>query len=264
MSYLAKGQTADAEATYKKMAGLSKWGASEASLGLADMAIYRGSLAEAVDLLQKGMVEDAANNDKAAAGLKEVILAAIQMSRHQRVAALQSAAKAAQTSDDESVLYPTAEVFLEAGDTAKALQMADKLDKRFEPQSRALGTLIYGESKMKDGKFPDAVSYYQDAQKLADTWLGRLDLGRAYLAAGSYPDAENEFDVCIKRRGEATAVFLDDNPTLRYIPPVYYYEGRAREGLQSPSAAEFYKTFLSIKQAAEADPLVADGKRRLK
>lgn len=264
ISYLAKGQPIDAEATYKKMAGLSKWGSSEAALGLADMSIYQGQLEDAVQLLQKGMAEDTTNSDKAAASLKQVIIAAAEMSRHQRPAALTNAEKAAQASDDESVLYPAAEVFLEEGETAKAQHIADQLDKRFEPQPRALGTLIYGEIKMKDGKLPDAVSYFQDAQKLADTWLGRFDLGRAYLAAGSYPDAENEFDVCIKRRGEATAVFLDDNPTVRYIAPVYYYEGRAREGLQSPSAAEFYKTFLNIKQDGEADPLVADAKRRLK
>ena len=264
IAYLAKGQTADAETTYKKMSGLSKWGSSEAALGLADMAIYQGRSGDAVELLQKGMADDTANSDKAAASLKQVIISAAQMSRHQRAAALANAEKAVQASDDETVLYPAAEVFLEAGETAKALQIADKLDKRFEPQPRALGTLIYGEAKMKDGKLPDAVSYFQDAQKLADTWLGRFDLGRAYLVAKSYPDAENQFDVCIKRRGEATAVFLDDNPTVRYLAPVYYYEGRAREGMQSPSASGFYRNFLDIKQGAEADPLVADAKRRLK
>jgi len=29
---------------------------------------------------------------------------------------------------------------------------------------------------------------------------------------------------------EATAVFLDDVPTYRLFPPVYYYLGRAQEG----------------------------------
>jgi hypothetical protein len=32
----------------------------------------------------------------------------------------------------------------------------------------------------------------------------------------------------MKRRGEATAVFLDEVPSYRYLPPVYYYLGRAR------------------------------------
>jgi len=79
-----------------------------------------------------------------------------------------------------------------------------------------------------------------------------------------YPEADAEFDVALKRRGEATAVFLDDNPSLRYLAAVYYYQGRAREGLQSPGAAESYKAFLAIKHGAENDPLVEDAQRRLK
>jgi eukaryotic-like serine/threonine-protein kinase len=58
-------------------------------------------------------------------------------------------------------------------------------------------------------------------------------------------------------------VYLNDEPTLRYIPPVYYYEGRAREGLQSATANEFYSTFVTMKRAHPADPLVVDAKRRL-
>jgi tetratricopeptide (TPR) repeat protein len=152
---------------------------------------------------------------------------------------------------------------VESGEIEKAEQIADKLASHFEPEPRALGKLIDGELQLRRGRYPDAISAFQEAQKLADSWLGRFDMGRTYLEAGHYPDADNEFDVCIKRRGEATAVFLDDEPTLRYIPPIYYDQGRAREGLQSPSAADFYKTFLTIKHAAEADPMVIDAKRRL-
>jgi hypothetical protein len=69
--------------------------------------------------------------------------------------------------------------------------------------------------------------------------------------------------VCLKRRGEITSVFLDDVPSYHYLPAVYYYQGRAREGLKSPGAAESYKTFLSIKEKSGGDPLVADARKRL-
>jgi hypothetical protein len=70
-------------------------------------------------------------------------------------------------------------------------------------------------------------------------------------------------EACLKRRGEATAVFLDDVPTYRLFPPVYYYLGRAQEGLKSPAAAESYKTFIGIKASSTEDPLVADARRRV-
>src|SRR5437899_6623441 len=45
----------------------------------------------------------------------------------------------------------------------------------------------------------------------------------------------SELEACLKRRGEATAAFLDEQPTYRLFPPLYYYIGRAQEGLKSRS-----------------------------
>src|SRR5437899_11770402 len=72
----------------------------------------------------------------------------------------------------------------------------------------------------------------------------------------------SELEACLKRRGEATAAFLDEQPTYRLFPPLYYYIGRAQEGLKSPAANESYKTFLVLRQNADRDPLVTDARRR--
>ena len=76
-------------------------------------------------------------------------------------------------------------------------------------------------------------------------------------------EASSEFDICLNRRGEATSVFLDDIPSYHLLPAVYYYQGRAGEGLHSQGAAESYKLFLEIKAKGSEDPLVADAHRRL-
>ena len=90
-----------------------------------------------------------------------------------------------------------------------------------------------------------------------------MDLGRAYLDAGAFIEADSELEKCLKRRGEASAVYLDDVPTFRAIPPVYYYLGRAQEGLKSPAADESFKTFLSIKEKGDEAGLVKDAQRRV-
>ena len=92
---------------------------------------------------------------------------------------------------------------------------------------------------------------------------GRFDLGRAYLAAGLFPEADSEFERCVKRRGEASAIFLDDQPTFRALPAVYYYLGRAQEGLKSPAATDSYKSYLAIKEKGDEAGFVADARRRL-
>ncbi len=58
--------------------------------------------------------------------------------------------------------------------------------------------------------------------------------------------------------------FLDDEPSWRYFVPVYYYLGRAREGLGSPGAAEAYASYLKIREKSTNDPLVADTQKRLR
>jgi hypothetical protein len=70
-------------------------------------------------------------------------------------------------------------------------------------------------------------------------------------------------EVCLKRRREATALFLDEVPTFHLFPPVYYYLGRAQDGLKSPAATDSFKTFLAMKQKGGGDPLVADARQRL-
>jgi hypothetical protein len=96
-----------------------------------------------------------------------------------------------------------------------------------------------------------------------DTWLGRYLLGRAYLEAGAFTEADSELEICLKRRGEATAVFLDDVPSYHVFPPVYYWLGRAQEGLGSPKAADSFRRFVEIRANAQDDPLVLDARRRL-
>jgi len=70
------------------------------------------------------------------------------------------------------------------------------------------------------------------------------------------------FEICLKRRGEASAVFLDDVPTFRLLPPVYYYLGRAQEGLKSPAAAESYRTFFKMQPDGTSE-LLSDARHRI-
>ena len=75
-------------------------------------------------------------------------------------------------------------------------------------------------------------------------------------------EADSEFDRCIKRRGEALELFMDDVPTYGYFPPVYYYQGRVREGLKSPESVSSYRAYLNIRDKAGEDPLLAEVRKR--
>jgi hypothetical protein len=63
-------------------------------------------------------------------------------------------------------------------------------------------------------------------------------LGLAYLQAGYYAEALAEFETCMKRRGEATALLIDDMPTFRRLAPLPALLTRAQNGLGIKTTAE--------------------------
>ena len=146
---------------------------------------------------------------------------------------------------------------------AKAQKLASGLASELLPEPQAFARIIEGDLLLKRGDAPSAVKTLTDANKLLDTWLGHYELGRAYLDAGLFVEADSEFDRCVTRRGEALELFQDNVPTFGYFPPVYYLQGRAREGLKSPGFAESYRTYLSIRGKAGEDPLLPEIRKRL-
>jgi len=143
------------------------------------------------------------------------------------------------------------------------MALAHELSASLETDGQAYGKLIEGERELERNQARRALQFFEEAKKLADTWMGRFDLARAYVALGAFAEAETELEACLKRRGEVTALFLDESPTYHLFPPVYYYLGRAQEGMKSPAATESYKTFLALRRNTGPDPLVVDAQRRL-
>jgi len=263
MSQLGKGQVQDAKSTYERLAMINARGASMASDGLADLCLYQGRNADAVNILDGAIATDVKNKDSDAAAIKMAMMAQARLAAGQAAAARAAADKAVTTGQDMSVLFWASRVFISLGEESKALSLAKQLANQFQADPQAYAKLIAGEAMLKRGKTRDAIESFQQAQKLADTWLGRFDLGLAYLEAGAFTEADSEFELCVKRRGEAASAFLDEEPTFRLFPLVYYYYGRTQEGLKSGAAPESYKTFVSIREKGDADPLLSDARRRL-
>ena len=129
--------------------------------------------------------------------------------------------------------------------------------------SQAQGKLIQGEVALGRGAAREAVQLFQDAERISGGWLPRFDLARAYIAAGAFTDAATELDVCLKRRGEATDIYADEEQTFRFFPPTYYYQGAALQGLKSAGASDAFKNFLALKAKDSEDALVADARKRV-
>jgi tetratricopeptide (TPR) repeat protein len=128
-----------------------------------------------------------------------------------------------------------------------------------EPQAYA--KILEGDQALAARDARQAVKALTEANTLLSTWIGHFDLGRAYLALNAFPQADSEFDRCLKRRGEAMSLFLDDEPTYAAFPAVHYYQGRVRQGLKLQGAVEAFRQYLRIRGASTDDPRVGELRR---
>jgi tetratricopeptide (TPR) repeat protein len=264
LTQLAKGELEHAADTYRQLKDLGSYGVTLATAGLADLAIYEGRLAEAVEILEEGIPFDLENKQGYDAAEKCIMLAHAYLLQEKKELVSKAADRAVGIRDDAEIVFSAALVYLNAGQADKARSLQAELFKLPQPEPRVYAKLIGGEMSRARGDIGNAVNLFHEAKDSLDTWIGHYFLGLAYLDAEDYSAAYSEFETCLKRGGEAASVFQNDIPSYRYLAPVYYYIGRAQEGLGSGAASESYNNFLKIKEKDDgSDLMVKDARSRL-
>jgi len=260
---LGQGQIERAADAYHRLEKFGPLGVSTASAGLADLAAYQGKYADAARILGEGATADVAAKMADNAASKYAALGNIEEMQGHQAAALSDIGKALANSQSTQIKFLGASSYVEAGDLAKAEKLAASLSSETTSEPQAYGKIIEGMIALKRKGAKEAVKQIAAANNLLDTWIGRFELGRAYMEAGAFTEADSEFDQCAKRRGEAIELFMDNVPTYAYFPPLYYYQGRVREGMKSEGFEDFYKTYLSIRGQSTEDLLVPEIRRRI-
>jgi eukaryotic-like serine/threonine-protein kinase len=217
MDSLARGDTAGARAVYaqaRAMAG--DGGASLAAIGLADIALLSGRPDEAVTILEPAIAADREQKNIVGAAAKTIALAEAYSAAGRQAAMIKTIDKALAMEREDSILVVAARLLLGAGQDGRAQTLTRELGDRLQPQSRAYAKVLEAEGAIARNRPGDALQALADAKKLADLWLVHLVSAEAYQRAGHDLEARDERDKCLKRIGEATALFLDDQPTFRY------------------------------------------------
>jgi tetratricopeptide (TPR) repeat protein len=260
---VGEGHIDNATESYRQLADLGPAATSMANAGLADLAAYQGKYAEAASILTNAAVADVAAKNTDGASRKYAALGNIEELQGKHATALSDIGKALTYSQSTQIEFLAASTYVDAGETAKAQKLAASLSSALTSESQAYGKIVTGMMALKRKDSNEAIRQITAANNLLDTWIGHFDLGQAYLEAGAFTEADSQFDQCMKRRGEAIELFLDNTPTYAYFPTLYYYEGRVRQGMKSEGFADFYKSYLSIRGQSTEDPLVADIRRRI-
>ena len=262
MKAMSDNDYAAASDAYRNMAETGTRGASTASLGLADVSIFAGEYDKARDILIDGIAADEAAGNNYGMAAKYMALAEAFDGLGQAADAMDALKRGLALTTRESSVVPAGLAYIAAGMDDDAETMAQSLSQKLHPQSRAYANLIRGLIHLKSGRHVEAIDSLNEALAMADLWLVRFYLGRAYLEAGFFAEALDEFIASGDRQGEATSIFLDDLPTYRYLATLPYWLGRAQEELGMASvAAENYSAYIS--RRPNGDPLADDARQRM-
>ena len=262
LSMIATGDEAGALKTYDRMEASGARGATLARLGRIDLAMYHGRYGDAAQLVASASQVDRANAE--AAVQLDIADAQISLERGQKAHAAEAALKAAAASTHEGVLFPAALVLIEADKIAEAKKIGQTLDGMLQVQTSAYADIVTAEIAAHAEHYGDAITALRDSIKRHDTWFARVLLGRVYIDTKHYPEAMAELELAMKRRGEATDAFFFDTPTLRNLPPVYYWLARAQEAVGAADARKNYEQYVALRADADpTDPLVTDARARL-
>ena len=228
---LSRGNLDAARESYRSMAATGARGASLANLGLADLALFEGQHRQAADLLEHGVSVDIGAGNNRSAATKYVALAEAYSGTGDVDASIEAIESALATNAGLGRQVAAALLYLEHSRVEEAQAISDELVAAVQKQHRAYGEMIGGLIEGRKGNSVAALDRLRSALELADFWLVRFYLGQAYLDAGSYVEALDEFDIAARRRGEAASLFQDDLPTWRYLATLPDWRGRAMDEL---------------------------------
>jgi len=225
--------------------------------------VYEGRFSDAVRILESGAAADLKAKRPENAANKYAALSRAHLLLGRKQDAVAAAEKALANSQAMQVKFLAGKTFVEAGEAAKGEKLAATLAAEVQAEPQAYAKIIEGDAALSKGDARQAIKALTEANNLLDTWIGRFELGRAYLQAGLFVESDAEFEKCLKRRGETLEILMNNVPTYGYFPPVYFYQGRAREGMKSAGFRDSYRSYLSIREKAGEDPLLPEIRLRL-
>jgi len=239
ISRLDAGDPQGARQTYQNMASAERYdlGGIQALVGFADVSVYEGRFGEARNTLLTSFDDDRFADNPFADAIRHVVIAESWLFGGDNAAAMIQAQRALESSDDPSILTAAAIVLIEAGNPAAAQNPTLQLESAVQANQRAYGMMLRGKLLRNESRNLEAIDTLRNALSVADLWRIRLELGKAYLDSRYYAQAYDEFRRCIERRGEASALFLDDMPSFRHLAELHYWAGLAQSGLEMRDAA---------------------------
>ncbi len=216
---VGQGQVSAASETYRGLPAVDDEGNSYTQSGLADLAYLRRAVRRSGEAAG-GRRRRGCECEGSRQGGQQVCGAG----RRAVAAAARRPRRSARASRRSPTVRPSRSGswrrrrLIEAGSLEKARALSKGLAAELQAEPQAYAAILDGLDALSRKDARQAIKSLTAANTMLDTWIGHYHLGRAYLEAGVFPQADSEFDRCLNRRGEALALFLDEEPTYGDLP----------------------------------------------
>ena len=242
MPSLLEEQPEQAAEAYRK---LKKTNPSDAATGLADLAVYEGRFSDAVRILESGAAEDMARTQAGSGRRRHKVVGSGERSgtaRSKRAGARRRQARA-RTQPGVPDQVCSGAGLCRARRNGQSAKSCGRACVRVANRTSGVRQTDQGEAALKDGDARGAVKLFTDANICA------RHLDRPFRPRPGVPGSGGVYRGRFRirplhqtpRRGPR-AVF--GSADLRLLSAVYYYQGRAREGMKSAGFADSYKKYL--------------------
>ena len=213
---LVAGDYSQATEIYEAMQKVDLRGASIASMALADLAISTSDTEAAIRIINSGIEEDRRNQNTRLEAAKLLMLAEVNLASGNLDAVHRILAAAESIGLDSARLMTVGHLMVEIGDIDGARRISAALSSKLGRDARAYSHVVEAECLASDHRFGDAVDELYSAFELADIWIGHVRLAEILVRAGHSFEGVEEFNRCVERLGEGSAIYLDDVPTFRF------------------------------------------------
>ena len=252
----------DAQQAYAQMAKTGARGAALAAVGFADLSASQGHTAEAIDAISRALTNEALGNDTLSAALR-LLRAELALQTGDRTLARSEARAAIALDAGLTSVFRAGEILVLSGELADVPRHAEMLASQPNVVTNWYRKILLARRGAAENNFAALDDLEAAFSTERPMWIAQYAAGVMQLSRGRAKEALVHLSWCLDHAASASAAYLDDVPTLRYLPHARYWRARALEALADPGAAAAYEELSRQRRGGPDDPLASSARERL-
>jgi tetratricopeptide (TPR) repeat protein len=255
------GRLAQARQDYAQMSVTGARGAALSTIGLADLSAMQGHYLEAQHDIAAGLASGGRNISLATS--LRLLRAELALQSDNRALARNEARTVIEVDTTSTAMFRAAEVLALSGDAVEAPAYADRLGAKPNAITNWYRRILLARLGATRGDFAPLEELEAAFAKEPPMWIAHYSAGVMQFAGGRAKEALSHLTWCVEHPAAASAAYLNDVPTLRYVPQARYWRARVLESVSPADARRAYEEVLRQRRGGPDDSLAREVRDRL-